>query len=109
MDQETAQKASENISRAMTESGLGQHYNLISGSEADQNSPAAERFADEFGEKKAKIEEKLNNKIAKAVEKGGRDETGDYANRQEEAAKRIRTWRENNAKPTGHALDRGGR
>ncbi len=109
LDQETAQKASENISRAMTESGLGQHYNLISGSEADQNSPAAERFADEFGEKKAKIEEKLNNKIAKAVEKGGRDETGDYANRQEEAAKRIRTWRENNAKPTGHALDRGGR
>ena len=87
LDQKTAQAALANIQKAAEEGKVDLVYNYKSGDEAEQTSAVAEH-ADKV--KKAKIEENLNNRVAKAVEKASRDTTeADYQDQQAAKAARI--------------------
>lgn len=87
LDQKTAQAALANIQKAAEEGKVDQVYNYQHGDEAEQTSAVAEH-ADK--DRKTRVEEGLNDKVEKAVEKASRDTTeADYQDQQAAKAARI--------------------
>ena len=87
LDQKTAQAALANIQKAAEEGGVDKVYNYKSGDEAEQISAVAE-YADK--DRKTRVEEALNDKVEKAVEKASRDKTEvTYEDRQAAVAAKI--------------------
>ena len=87
LDQKTAQAALANIQKAAEEGKVDQVYNYQHGDEAEQTSSIAE-YADK--DRKTRVEEALNDKVEKAVEKASRDTTEvTYEDRQAAAAAKI--------------------
>lgn len=87
LDQKTAQAALANIQKAAEEGKVDQVYNYQHGDEAEQTSSIAE-YANK--DRKTRVEEALNDKVEKAVEKASRDTTEvTYEDRQAAAAAKI--------------------
>lgn len=87
LDQKTAQAALANIQKAAEEGKVDQVYNYQHGDEAEQTSSIAE-YADK--DRKTRVEEALNDKVEKAVEKASRDTTEvTYEDRQAAVAAKI--------------------